>query len=130
MAIHEFVKNEILLVEKTKFKFSIIKTLIFYVVITLLLNAFRVSAPIWLVWVSIIVQLLLFFSIFNICYMRSQECGFKGYWFIVFVILAVLGRVENWEIIIIPLMITIMIIISEKNINIMDTDKYLGEEKK
>ena len=90
--------------------------LIGYVGITLLLNAIRANVPIWIVWILIIIQFLLYLLIFHIPYARAVECGFnKTISEIIFIILAILGRINDWELLIIPLITIIMIIVSAKN---------------
>lgn len=109
---NDFIKKIILEDQNRNFIISIIATLIGYVGITFWLNAIRADATRWFVWVLIIIQLLLYFNIFFTGYKRSKECGLKYFGFILFLVLAILGRVENWELIIIPALIIIMIIIS------------------
>jgi len=102
--------------ERGQFAFIILTTLIGYVGVTFWLNAIRASWPIWIVWVLIIIQLLLYILIFSTSWGRSKVLGLNTYLgFIIFTILAVLGRIENWEIIIIPLTIIVMLVFSAVN---------------
>jgi len=112
----DFIKNETLKFERRSFSGKLIFIILGYVIMTFWLNAIRTTWPIWLVWILIIVQFLLYFSIFSSSYNRASVFGLnKTLGFIIFVVLAVLGRVNNWELIIIPLLFVIMIIFSNKN---------------
>jgi hypothetical protein len=117
-----FIRNETLKIEKRLFFGKIISIVIGYVGITFWLNAVRATWPIWLVWVLIIVQLILYFSIFISCYNRTSAIGFnKTLGFIIIVALAVLGRVNDWELLIIPLLVIIVLIFPTKNKLKLDT---------
>ena len=61
--------------------------------------------------------MILYFSIFVISYQRAQLIGIKRFGIIPFIILAILGRVENWEIFIIPLLLITMFLLSAKYVN-------------
>lgn len=112
----DFIKSETLKFERRSFSGKLIFIILGYVIMTFWLNAIRTTWPIWLVWILIIVQFLLYFSIFSSSYNRASVFGLnKTLGFIIFVVLAVLGRVNNWELIIIPLLFVIMIIFSNKN---------------
>jgi hypothetical protein len=74
---------------------------------------------------------LQYFSIFFLNYTRALVIGLnKKLGFIFFVILAVLGRVNNWELFIIPLLLVVMFIFSAKNNNVSDEKKYLLKDIK
>ncbi|MCG2757481.1 MAG: hypothetical protein L6263_03495 [Desulfobacteraceae bacterium] len=117
----DFIKTEILKAERNLFLGKIISIFIGYVGITLWLNAIRATASLWFVWVLIVIQFLLYFSIFSLSYTRALVIGLnKKLGFIFFVVLAVLGRVNNWELFIIPLLLVVMFIFSAKNNNVSD----------
>lgn len=125
----EFIKNEILKLEKNGFTVNIILITLSYLLITLWLNNIRASAQLWFVWILIIIQFTLYFSIFIKSYKRAITCGLKQNTSLaIFIILAVLGRVNNWEILIIPLNILILLIFSIKTKNISDEHKSLIEK--
>jgi hypothetical protein len=127
----DFIKTEILKAERSLFLGKIISIFIGYVGITLWLNAIRATAWLWFVWVLIVIQFLLYFSIFFLNYTRALVIGLnKKLGFIFFVILAVLGRVNNWELFIIPLLLVVMFIFSAKNNNVSDEKKYLLKDIK
>jgi hypothetical protein len=127
----DFIKTEILKAERSLFLGKIISIFIGYVGITLWLNAIRATAWLWFVWVLIVIQFLLYFLIFFLSYTRALVIGFnKKLGFIFFVILAVLGRVNNWELFIIPLLLVVMFIFSAKNNNVSDEKKYLLKDIK
>ncbi len=126
---NEFIKGEVLKLERNSFAVSIIVTVIGYTGITFWLNAIRATAPLWFVWVLIIVQFALYFSIFISSYRRAIVCGFnKNISLIIFTALAILGRVNDWEILVIPLTIIVMLIFSIKTKNVSDDKKHLLPE--
>jgi len=91
-------------------RFFIIKTtitILVYIGLSSWLNAVRTTAPIWFVWVLAIIQILFYFLIFLISYNRLKECGYKKLSYII-ILLAILGRFENWEIIFIPILVILM----------------------
>jgi hypothetical protein len=106
----EIIKDDVLKHGRNIFIFKIISIVICYTIITLWLNSFRATAPHWLVWVLIAIQLTLYFLIFFTCYQRAERCGLnKTIGSVFFVALAVLGRMENCELFIIPLTVIVMI---------------------
>ncbi len=118
--------------EKRVFVFKIICTLIGYIGITLWLNAIRATAPLWIVWTLIIVQFILYCSIFSVSYLRSKVCGLKRFGFIIFLIPLILGRINDWELLVIPLLIIIMLIVSAKTKNtskVWTTEDFFGWRK-
>ena len=122
--IHPFVQKEWIKLRKTEFISKLLLTLVGYVGITLWLNNIRATAPLWLVWFLIIVQLLLYFSIFSSSYLRFKSIKNNNFGFPLFLVLAILGRVENWEILVIPLTTIYILIISAKN-NVMQKEDTL-----
>ncbi|MDO8657597.1 MAG: hypothetical protein Q7K55_02555 [Candidatus Levybacteria bacterium] len=109
-----FIHKEKSIQNRNIFASQILIISISYALLTLWLNSIRANANIWFVWLLIIVQFLLYFSIFSVSYQRAKVLGLKSFGFAIFVILAILGRVENWEIIIIPITIIVMLILSFK----------------
>lgn len=127
---NEIIKNEIIIIERNSFAFRLIFATIVYAGITFWLNAIRASAPLWLVWFLIIVQFALYFSIFISSYRRAKVCGLnKNISICIFTTLAILGRVNDWEIVIIPLTIIIMLIFSMRAKNVSEDKKYLLPEQ-
>ena len=116
--LHPFIKNEWIRMKKTEFIVNMLFVLIGYIAITLWLNAIRATANLWFVWVLIIVQFTLYCLIFSVSYQRFKAGGYKRFGIIPFIILAILGRVENWELVIIPLLVITMLIISARNKNL------------
>jgi hypothetical protein len=125
----EFVRKEILSLERNVFFGKTVANIIAYVLITLWLNSIRATAALWFVWVLIVIQLLLYFLIFSRSYQRAKVCGFKTFAFPLFLILCVLGRVNDWEILVIPAMVIMMLIFSSKTKNIPDNMKHIINEK-
>ena len=112
--VNEVIKREVLRTEKNIFIFKLFLVLAGYVGTTLWLNAIRQSAAIWFVWVLIAPQLFLFISIFVVCSMRAKQCGYRYVW-LIFILLACASRVDNWELVLIPVMAVTMLVLSERN---------------
>lgn len=107
----DFIKNEQMRINNRLFLGRMLGSSIGYLVITLFLNSIRATAPIFWVWVLIIIQFALYFAIFISGYNRSKILGLnKNVALIIFIILAVLGRVNDWEILVIPVMVVGMLI--------------------
>jgi len=111
----EFIKSEILKTERRVFGGRILTTLFFYVFVSSWLSYVRETAAIWFLWILIIAQLLLYLAIFTISYRRAQTIGLKYFSLLPFIILAALGRVNDWEMVIIPGLIIVMLIISQRS---------------
>ena len=126
----EFFKNEVLKIENRLFFARILGSAIGYALITMWLNSIRTTASLWFVWVLIIIQFALYFSIFINSYQRSKVIGLnKNLALILFIILAVLGRINDWELLVIPLLVVVMLIFSAKNKKVSDEGKSLLPEK-
>lgn len=116
--------------ENRMFWAKILGSSIGYFLITLWLNNIRSAASLWLVWVLIIIQFVLFFSIFIVSYKRSKVFGLnKNLALALFIILAVLGRVNDWEVVIIPLLIIIMLVLSARNKKVSENGQFMLQEK-
>jgi Ca2+/Na+ antiporter len=102
--------------EKSKFASELIFAIVAYVSMTFWLNAIRATAPVAFVWILIIIQFSFYFYIFSSSHTRISAIGFnKTASFIVFVTLAFLGRINDWELVIIPLLSVVMLIMSYKS---------------
>lgn len=127
---NDFIKNEVLKIENRLFFARILGSAIGYALITLWLNSIRATASLWFVWVLIIIQFALYFSIFIAGYRRSVVCGLnKTLGLIIFTALAILGRINDWELAIIPLAVIIMLIVSAMTKNVSEEKKHLLPEK-
>ncbi len=125
----DFIKGQVLIMERNQFMFRVIATLVAYVGLTLLLNAIRAATPLWLLWALIIIQFALYFSLFTTSYQRAVVCGLsRGLGTVIFVALAVLGRVNNWELVVIPLMLVIMLVVSASAKNLSAEGEILMPE--
>lgn len=114
--VSNFVANEILKMENRLFWTKLLIFSIGYLLITLWLNSIRTNASLWFVWILIIIQFALYFSIFISSYGRSKVLGLnKNFALILFTILAILGRVNDWELLIIPLLVVTMLVFSARN---------------
>lgn len=126
----DLIKGEVLKLERNSFTVRIIVVVMGYAGITFWINAIRATAPLWFVWVLIIVQFVLYFSIFVISYHRAIVTGLnKNIGIIIFIALSILGRVNDWELAIIPLTVVIMLIVSWKAKNISDGNKHMLPEE-
>ncbi len=113
---NKFLKNETLKHDHSWFLATLFYPLVGYIIVTLILNAIRVTAPLWIVWLLIIVQILLYISIFVINYRRAVVMGLNKYTSLgLFSLLAVLGRINDWELAVLPLIILIMFLLSRRN---------------
>ena len=131
MTAHDFIDNEVLKIENRSFWFRILASSLGYLVITLWLNSIRTTVSLWFVWILIIIQFSLYFSIFIAGYTRSTVFGLnKNIAWILFSVLAVLGRVNDWELIIIPLLVITMLVLSARNKKISSKAQSLFSENK
>jgi hypothetical protein len=122
----DFIKAQVLKLERNTFIIKIILIVAGYAGITFWLNSIRTTAALWFVWALIIVQFALYFSIFISCCRRSIVFGLqKTIAIILFIVFAILGRVNNWELFIIPLVAITMIIYSVCNKRISDRGKSM-----
>jgi hypothetical protein len=120
----DFIKIEVLKVENRLFFARILGSAIGYALITIWLNSIRATAPLWLLWVLIIIQFALYFYIFLAGYQRTVVCGFnKTFGLIIFTALAILGRVNDWELAIIPFTVVVMLVVSARTKNVSDERK-------
>lgn len=128
---NNFIKAQILKQEKEVFATKLLLNVLVYVGITLWLNAIRTTAQIWFVWVLAIIQLILYFSMFIISYQRSKVFSLnRKISIMIFFIFAMLGRVNDWDLLIIPLLIIIMLILSFKSKNLSSKGDALLENIK
>ena len=131
MTANDIIIDEVLKVENRSFWSRILACSIGYFAMSLWLNSIRTTASLWLVWLLIIIQFILYFSIFITSYFRSKVFGLNNnIALILFTALAVLGRVENWEIIIIPLLVVTMLVLSgiNKKISTEAQERFLKNE--
>ena len=94
--------------EKSFFIFKTVITILIYIGLSKWHSTGR-TTPGLLAWILAISQILCYFLIFEISYKRFKELGYKKIaWMII--ILAFVGRVEDWEIIVIPSLVIVMLI--------------------
>lgn len=130
MSTSDFIKDEMLKIENRLFFGRILSSSVGYLLITLWLNGIRATASLWFVWVLIIIQFALYFSIFITSYQRSKIFGLnKNLSFVIFIILTILGRVNDWELVVIPLLVLIMLVLSIRNKNISEKGQSIFTEK-
>ncbi len=112
----QFINDEVLKIDNRLFCARIIGYSVSYFLISWWLNSIRTTASLWIVWPLIIIQFVLYFSIFYTSYSRSKVFGLnKTLALIIFVVLTVVGRVNDWEVLVIPLLAVVMIILSSRN---------------
>ena len=69
--------------------------------------------------ILIVAQFALYFLIFIVNFHYSKVCGLnKNIGIILFTVFAILGRVNNWELFILPMLVIIMLICAIKNKNL------------
>jgi hypothetical protein len=126
---NDFIKNEYRKIENRLFLSRIIGYPVAYLLVTLWLNSIRETASLTFVWILIIIQFAFYFSIFITSYKRSNILGFnKNITSYIFIILTFLGRINNWELIVIPILVLVMIIISSKSINMSKKEATTGNK--
>ncbi len=115
----------VLKMENRNFIIRLIAATLGYLLITLWLNNVRTQWSAWTVWVLIIIQIFLYIAIFFSSYQRAKVIGLGSFLNTCVIIVAVLGRVSNWEVVIIPLCVVVMIFLSLKNKNISVKARFL-----
>jgi len=126
----EIVSFEILKLENRMFWMKILSSSIGYWLVTLWLNSIRTNASLLFVWILIIMQFALYFLIFITSYHRSKVYGLsKNNARNLFIVLAFLGRINDWELLIIPLLVIIMLILSVGNKNISKEGQLILNRK-
>ena len=111
--LSEFAYNQRLKIERKLFAGRLLGSAVGYLLITLLLNSIRATASLWVVWPLIIIQFTLYFAIFITSYSRSKALSINAVLsLIVFTALAVLGRVNDWELVVLPVTVVAMLILS------------------
>ena len=126
----DFLTGEVLKMENRLFLGKLFGSAIGYALITLWLNSIRATASLWIVWVLIAIQFILYFSIFITGYQRSKVFGLNSTLaLIIFVALAVLGRVNDWELVLIPLLVVVMLIFSFTNKKVSERGQAMLPEK-
>lgn len=114
--VGSFVEKETVKIENRVFIGKLVTVALVYLFASILLSNFRDSAPIALVWILIGVQLLAYVGIFIMSYRRATEVGLDGMLAaIALVFLAIAGRSNDWEFVIIPLLLVVMIVLSARN---------------
>lgn len=110
------VASELLRIEDRSYKVSVLIISFAYLLSSILLSSFRAKAPVVLVWVLVLLQLFFFFAIFVKCYQRAFLLGLnRSIGFFIFVTLAVLARINDWEIVVIPVTVLTMLTLSWRN---------------
>jgi len=123
---YNFLKDEVLKVEHRLFFARILGSAIGYALMSLWLNSIRATASLWFVWIIIIIQFALYIWIFANGYQRAKVLGLnKDFALLLFIILAVLGRINDWELLAIPLLVVVMVIFSARNKNVSDEGQSL-----
>ena len=96
---------------KAFFRFHMPLTAVAYLGTSLLLNAIRKDAAAVFLWGLAVTQLLLYFHIFWLAAARARECGYRVFWLAG--ILAIVGRVNDFEVFVIPAVVLTSLVLSE-----------------
>ncbi len=118
----EIITRKVLRAEKNLFILRMFLILSAYVGLTLWLNAVRQTVPTWLLWTLIAIQLFLFLTIFVVSSLRLRQCRIASWWLWV---PFVLSRINDWEILAIPVWMIVMLIISERNRRVSQEREHL-----
>ena len=130
MTAPNFIEGEVLKIENRLFLGKLFGSAIGYALVTLGLNSIRATASLWIVWALIIIQSVLYFSIFIVSYQRSKVFGLSNNLALVIsIVLAVLGRVNDLELVVIPLLVIVMFIFSVGNKRISKAGRSMLPEK-
>ena len=106
-----FVNGEMAKLENRMVWGAMLGSSLGYLIVTLFLNSIRATASLWVVWPLIIIQFALYFWIFIAGYQRSKALGLnQTAALILFVALAILGRVNDWEVLVIPVLVVAMLL--------------------
>jgi len=107
-----FLQSIVLPAKKRHFAVKLLWIVAWYVGLTILLNHVvrRMDAASPFLWGLAILQVYMYFYIFTLSYVRLRECSSKVAWSVGF--LAVLGRVNDYELLIIPAVVLTALIIS------------------
>lgn len=119
----DFISSELLRIERRVFAGKLLVGTFGYVGVTLWFNAVRQTAAISLVWVLIALQLACFFVIFVVCWRRAQQCGFRHTWLMI--VPLILSRINDWELVILPALMVIMLILSARNRHVSAEHQHL-----
>lgn len=115
MGANGLTEAEVLKVERRNFFVAILASFIGYTIITYLLNLIRATASLWLVWPLIFIQIILYISIFALSYRRLVLTGINNKIALLCAgCLLILGRINDWEHIVLPVTLVVMLIISQR----------------
>jgi hypothetical protein len=120
--VTDLITREVVRAEKNIFISRLVIAVISYGGFTILLNAIRQTVPIWLLWILITVQLLLFLTIFVVISLRMRQCRYHIWWLLLPLILS---RINNWERVVIPATMILTLILSEMNKHISHERMHL-----
>lgn len=112
-ASERFTKELVIKNEQNIFIGKSIINILAYALITWWLNSIRVHSSISFVWILIGLQFLLYCLIFARCYTFANMRWLKAFGVIVLVG-AVLGRINDWEFVAIPLSVIVTLLFSSK----------------
>lgn len=125
----EKFKVEILKIENRKFVKLIILNVLLYFLFSFFLNKVRASISLFILYPMIFIQFYMLFLVFKSCYNRMIDCGLNKYLsYITFILICATSRINNLEIIVIPIMIIITILISTFNKNLSNVGEFAMKE--
>jgi hypothetical protein len=81
----------------------------------------------FILWPAVIIQFLLYVAFFVKCWWRGQDIGLRFGWFLL--IAGILGRVADWEILVLPLVALVMAVVSERATTLSERTAKFVESK-
>ncbi len=109
----EFIRNEVLKIERRLFAARFVGTLIGYIVLSVILSRVRQAASIVLLWTLIIIQWALLLSAFVSALGRLRQCRVRHSWLVFFPL--ILSRINAWELVVLPVFAATMLWVSARN---------------
>jgi hypothetical protein len=118
-SVNNLIERKILRAEKNIFIFTLFVFAAGYVGTTWWLNSLRqnLSTPTAILWVLIGVQFFCLISLFVMSSLRAKQCGYRHPGFALISVL-ILSRINDWELVVLPAFLLIMLILSERNHNV------------
>ncbi len=110
-----FLKNEVSRIERRFFIVKVCATVLAYAGTTYWLNSIRPHASTSFLWALILVQVVLYCSIFLTTFKYAQIYHLKNFGLAVFAAFIV-GRVNDWELVTIPLIILLALTLTSNKV--------------
>ena len=121
--VADFATREVLRMERRFFVVRFLGALGAYTVVTIWLNAIRQTVSTGILWGLILLQSVLFISVFVVSFGRLRQCGRKHQW-LLFIPL-VLSRINDWEVVVLPVLALIMLFLSARNTTVAAEHRHM-----